>query len=132
MLKAYKIHYKFTLEGMEEDWYKSSDIFLEEESKANKEIQKFEGQTFQSFWDLHNEFGLILPSNRWNRALWSKKRRIEFFFDLAPTWVDNGKEERKWTLEIVWGEPEMTMKQLFELPAEKVIQYLKERGIDKI
>lgn len=131
MLKAYRVYYKLTMEKANEDFYKFSEIFLEEES--NEDIQTFEGKTFQSYWDLHEKFGVILPSNRWNRTVFSKKRRIEFFLDYTPAWVDNGKDERAWTFEVMKvEEPKMSMTQLFKLPAEQVIQYLKERGIDKI
>lgn len=131
MLKAYKVYYKLTMEGAKRDFYECSGVFLEEESNEN--IQTFEGKTFQSYWDLHKNFGVILPSNTWYRTVFSKKRRIEFFLDFAPTWVDNGKDERAWTFEVMQvEEPKMTMEQLFKLPAEQVIQYLKERGIDKI
>ena len=76
MLKAYRVYYKLKMEKANEDFYKCSEIFLEEES--NEDIQTFEGKTFQSYWDLHEKFGVILPSNTWTRTVFSKKRRIEF------------------------------------------------------
>ena len=128
MLKVYKMEWKLNLDGSEE-WHDSGKKFLEEEH--GEEITTLKGKDFQSFWDLFEHFGLMIPANRWNQGFFSKKRRIEFFWDYAKTWVDNG-EEREWTLKVRFVETKCTMEELMKMDSELVIQYLKERGINKI
>lgn len=129
MLKVYKMEWKLNLDGSEEWHDNSGKKFLEEEH--GEEITTFRGKDFQSFWDLFEDFGLMIPANRLNQGFFSKKRRIEFFWDYAKIWVDNG-EEREWTLKVRIVETKCTMEELMKMDSELVIQYLKERGINKI
>ena len=123
MLKSYKRVYKFFIDG-NYVWAEQSMPFISEENNILK-FEKISGNTFQSLWDSMKEHGLIIPANRWNRAFWSNKRRIEFFVGGVPTWVDNGKL-REWKL--TWEDVEVkpTMKELSRMDAEKVFAYLKQ------
>lgn len=133
MLKIYKTRYTLRMEKeREEKWVFWSDPFIleEEKAEANRFTKNF-GDTFDSFWEAYEKYGLMLPCNRWMRGLFSKKRRIEFFWNYAPTWVDNG-EKRKWLIEEEFFDVEISMKELMKLKSDSVIEYLKERGINKI
>lgn len=134
MLKIYRTRYTLRMEKeRDEKWVFWTDPFILEESDAEmNRFAKQSGDTFESFWEVYKRYGLMLPCNTWMRGIFSKKRRIEFFFDYAPTWVDNG-EKRKWTIEEELIEIQLSMEQLMKIkPADKVIEYLKERGIEKI
>lgn len=127
MLKTY--YTKCTITINEKTYTTTTNNFILEESEIlNKE---WRGKTFQGFWDISRELGLLAPCNHWLRALWSKKRRIEFFTPIFKTWIDNG-EEREWLVKMEDVETTLTMEKLMKCDANLVIQYLKERGIEKI
>lgn len=86
-----------------------------------------EGHTFDSLWDYMDRYGLSVPANRWYRAFWSKKRRIEFFTK-TKTWVDNGTE-RQWKETYIDEPYKISMERLIQFDADKVAQYLNERNL---
>lgn len=130
MLKTYYTRYTLTINGEVYTTHTRRPVILREENVITKE---FSGKTFQSFWEIFPEYGIIIPGNTWLRGLFSKKRRIEFFDSYCnfKTWVDNG-EEREWSFKIEDFECEVSMKELLECKSDLVIEYLKERGINKI
>lgn len=130
MLKTYYTRYILTINGEKYITSTRRPIILDEDKIA---IQEFCGKTFQSFWDLFKDYGLILPGNCWMRGIFSKKRRIEFFDNYCDfkTWIDDG-EEREWSFKVEDIECEVSMKELLECKSDLVIEYLKERGINKI
>ena len=75
MLKVYKRTWQFTIDGkcILREW---SVPFIAYEGDQMEEMV-LRGKTFQSLWEVMDEFGLCVPANRWNRAFWSNKRRIE-------------------------------------------------------
>ena len=88
------------------------------------------GKTFDSLWDFIQKSGkgLLVPATLWERGLFSKKRRIEFF-TRTETWVDNG-EEREWSVIIDDSTPcKLTVEELKHFEVEKVIKYLKDCGL---
>ena len=134
MLKIYRTRYTLRMEReKDEKWVFWTDPFILEESDAEmNRFAKYSGDTFESFWEVYERYGLMLPCNRWMRGIFSKKRRIEFFYGYAPTWVDNG-EKRKWMIEEELMEIQLSMEKLMKIqPADSVIEYLRERGIEKI
>ena len=86
-----------------------------------------EGCTFDSLWNYMDGHGLSVPANRWNRAFWSKKRRIEFFTK-TKTWIDNGTE-RQWKETYIDEPYKVSMERLLKFDADKVAQYLNERNL---
>lgn len=130
MLKTYYTKYTLTINGEEYITNTRRPIILNEKDVA---IKEFSGKTFQSFCEMFPNYGLIIPGNSWMRGIFSKKRRIEFFNTYCnfKTWIDNG-EEREWSFKIEDIECEVSMNQLLECKSDLVIEYLKERGINKI
>ena len=128
MLKTYLTRYTLTINGDKYVTNTRRPIIARE-----PEFKEFKGNTFASFWELFQIYGLIIPGNCWTRGIFSKKRRIEFFdsYCVFDTWIDNGKE-REWSFTVEDYEYETTMKELMECEADLVIEYLKERGINKI
>ena len=103
-------------------------VVLMDESEASlnsKIIGK--GKTFDSLWDFMNEHGLTIPGNRWTRAFWSNKRRIEFFVRVK-TWVDNGIE-RPWKVTYIDEPHKVTMERLLKFKSDDVVKYLNERNL---
>lgn len=91
-----------------------------------------EGNTFAEFWNVLGEYPLKVDCARWQRGLFSKKRRIEpWYGGHFKTWKEDGST-REW--KVVWEEKEEScaMKHFKNFNAEKVIQYFKERGINSI
>lgn len=103
-------------------------ILIDESTAQLGERIEATGSTFDSLWDyIHDRDGYPVPANCWTRALWSNKRRIEFFYD-AKTWVDNGTE-RVWKITTVEQPYTVSMTRLLEFDAEDVIQYFRERNL---
>lgn len=131
MLKVYRTRWTLNLDGaIEKDWCYWSDPYFKYEDDIEAKTT-LNGKSFQSFWDLMYEYGLVIPANRWKRGIFSKKRRIEFICGYAKTWIDDGSE-REWTLETEIVEIHPKMSELMKMDAELFIEYLKERGINKI
>lgn len=107
------------------------DICLLDDSEAiNKELT---GNTFEGLWEVLNDFSWIyLLCGRWERGIFSKKRRIEPWHGADfKTWKEDGST-REWKL--VWKEEKCSckMEQFKKFDVEKVIQYFKEREINTI
>ena len=111
------------------------EILIDDKDVLTEEIIDGQGTTFDSLWDYMGTAykGLNVPANRWERAFWSKKRRIEFFVK-AKTWIDNGTE-RPWKITMYDKPYSISMSRLMKFDADKVAQYLVERnlkiGVDK-
>ena len=63
------------------------EVLIDDKDALIEKIIDGQGTTFDSLWDYMGTAykGLNVPANRWERAFWSKKRRIELY------WVWNGK-----------------------------------------
>ena len=111
------------------------EILIDDKDALIEEIIDGQGITFDSLWDYMGTAYkcLNVPANRWERAFWSKKRRIEFFVKVK-TWVDNGTE-RPWKVTMHDEPYSISMSRLMQFNADKVTQYLVERnlkiGVDK-
>ena len=128
MLEIFERTQVFKIDEVEirkEHWIvlkEEKDAFLEEE------VQDC-GNTFDSLWNYMDRpyCAFNIPGNRWYRALWSKKRRIEFFTK-TKTWVDDGTK-REWSISLKDKPAKISMEKLLKLDSDKVIQYLSERNI---
>lgn len=91
------------------------------------------GNNFAGLWDVLNDFNWInLLCTRWEKSLFSNKRRIEPWHGGGfKTWKEDGST-REW--KVVWKEEKCSCKleQFKNFDTEKVIQYFKERGINSI
>lgn len=125
MMKVYKRHFRFTMDGKKH--CDCSSIFLAEEHEVEK--KEFKGETFQSLWDLMETYDLVIPGNQWTRGMFSKKRRIEFFHTFK-TWKEDGSV-RPWTFECYDKEFEhATLQDIMKYrDYEKAIKFFKERGL---
>lgn len=128
MMNTYLRTVTFTIDGVETR--EESFSILVDETKAQLEMQiDGQGKTFESLWNYMEQLykGLNIPANRWIRALWSNKRRIEFFTK-TKTWIDN-EVEREWSVTYKDEPYTMSMERLLKFNSEKVAQYLVERGL---
>lgn len=107
------------------------EFVLQEESEAKE--YEISGNNFAGFWDVLNDFSwMYLECARWERGLFSKKRRIEpWHGGQFKTWKEDGST-REWKL--IWAEEKCSCKlEAFKkFDTEKIIQYFKERGINSI
>ena len=128
MMNTYLRTLVFTIDGVKTRV--ETFPMLIDETKAQLETQiEGQGKTFESLWNYMEQpyKGLNIPANRWIRAFWSNKRRIEFFTK-TKTWIDNGVE-REWSLTYKDEPYTMSMERLLKFNSEKVAQYLVERGL---
>lgn len=134
MMNTYLRVMEFEIDGKvarTESWV----ILVDEKDAALETVIDGHGKTFASLWDYMGTAykGLNVPANRWERAFWSKKRRIEFFTK-TKTWIDNGTE-RPWSVMYIDEPYKVSMERLMKFDADKVAQYLTERnlklGVDK-
>lgn len=135
MMNTYLRVIKFEIDGKVART-ESCVILVDEKDAALETVIDGHGKTFASLWDYMGTTykGLNVPANRWERAFWSKKRRIEFFTTKIKTWIDNGTE-RRWSVMYIDRPYSVSMERLMKFDADKVAQYLTERnlkiGVDK-
>lgn len=126
MMNTYLRTETFEIDGViarENSWV----VLLDDTEAWTETYVSGEGHTFDSLWDYMDRYGLSVPANRWYRAFWSKKRRIEFFTK-TKTWVDNGAE-RQWKETYIDEPYKISMERLLQFDADKVAQYLNERNL---
>ena len=129
MMNVYKRVITFKIDGKVTRTLSWVVLIDDEEVNTEKKIEA-NGNTFESLWNYlgTGKHNLAIPANTWTRAFWSNKRRIEFFTK-TKTWVDNGTE-REWEL---YFEPDektkVSMGQILDFEEDRVVKYLKERGL---
>lgn len=129
MMNTYKRVITFKIDGEITRTLSWVVLIDDEEVNTEKKIEA-NGNTFESLWNYlgTGEHNLAIPANTWTRAFWSNKRRIEFFTK-TKTWIDNGVE-REWEL---YFEPDektkVSMGQILDFEEDRVVKYLKERGL---
>lgn len=129
MMNVYKRVITFKIDGKVTRTLSWVVLIDDEEVNTEKKIEA-SGNTFESLWNYlgTGKHNLAIPANTWIRAFWSNKRRIEFFTK-TKTWVDNGTE-REWEL---YFEPDektkVSMGQILDFEEDRVVKYLKERGL---
>ena len=129
MMNVYKRVITFKIDGKVTRTLSWVVLIDDEEVNTEKKIEA-NGNTFESLWNYlgTGKHNLAIPANTWTRAFWSNKRRIEFFTK-TKTWVDNGVE-REWEL---YFEPDektkVSMGQILDFEEDRVVKYLKERGL---
>ena len=128
MMNAYTRVMEFVIDGKVVRDYSWTILADDKEAKTEVTIDGC-GRTFDSLWEYCGQPGkcLNVPCNRWESALWSKKRRIEFFPNIK-TWIDNGTE-REWEVRYIDVLDTISMDALLQKDADKVIQYFKDRGL---
>lgn len=129
MMNVYKRVITFKIDGKVTRTLSWVVLIDDEEVNTEKKIEA-NGNTFESLWNYlgTGKHNLAIPANTWTRAFWSNKRRIEFFTK-TKTWIDNGIE-REWEL---YFEPDektkVSMGQILDFEEDRVVKYLKERGL---
>lgn len=128
MLKTYITTYEFFIDEKRIESILTSK-YLEEEHEPKAVM--IDGNTFESLWDKMKDpfYSSLIPANCWERALWSNKRRIEFFEKGVKTWKDNGKL-RKWAIVTTEKEVSATFSEILHNNSELVTQYLVENGLE--
>lgn len=121
MIKPYVTTYKFYYNNKLKRSMRFTEL-LEESLSKDKTIS---GISFESLCELKEKCNLFL------RLIEKKNKNNEIFleFDDVLFLRITSKNCKPWRLEIKSTETEITMKELFWFESEKVIQYLKERGI---
>lgn len=129
MMNTYRRNITFKIDGKITRTLSWVVLIDDDEVNTEKKIEA-NGNTFESLWNYlgTGKHNLAIPANTWTRAFWSNKRRIEFFTK-TKTWVDNGVE-REWEL---YFEPDektkVSMGQILDFEEDRVVKYLKERGL---
>lgn len=120
MLKPYLTTYKFYYNGE----LKSRCCYTKLiEEPYNKEIS---GTDFEGLWDLMCKYAFTIPINMWEFRKGHKFLRFNgaVFARITP------KNCKPYKLVITSEETTITMNELMKYDTEKVIQYLKERGMN--
>lgn len=118
-MKAYLITYKFYYDGELKSERCSTRLL---EAPCAEEIS---GDDFQGLWDLVYKYACFLQI-----GMWEFKRGKPFLqFNDALFARITPKNCKPWKLVITSEEINLSMQKLMSFDAEKVIQYLKERGI---
>lgn len=120
MLKPYNITYEFYYDGIRENT--ESHTFLLEES-FNEEIS---GTDFDTLWKLRNEGYWVIDWDRYERKKGRTFCRRDALFSHVHEWKNDIKP---WKIVITSEETTVSMEHLMRFDTDKVIQYLKERGI---
>ena len=126
MMNTYLRVMEFEIDGKiarTESWV----VLIDDKDAMLEVVVDGHGKTFNSLWDYMMDNGLIVPANRWERAFWSNKRRIEFFTK-TKTWIDNGTE-RPWSVMYIDQPHLVSMERLMKFDADKVTKYLTERNL---
>lgn len=129
MMNTYKRVITFKIDGEITRTLSWVVLIDDEEVNTEKKIEA-NGNTFESLWNYlgTGKHNLAIPANTWTRAFWSNKRRIEFFTK-TKTWIDNGTE-REWELYFAPDEKtKVSMGQILDFEEDRVVKYLKERGL---
>ena len=117
-MKPYIVTYKFYYDGEWKSTHSSTELLDE---PCDEEIS---GSDFNSFLDLYQKYSAVLPFNEWKL----KKGRAFYFYD-SFCGIKEWKECKHWSFVISSKETSISMERLMRFDTEKVIKYLKERGI---
>ena len=118
MLKPYLITYKFYYDGELKDKYYSTKL---SEEPYNEEIS---GTDFEGLWNLVYKYAFI-PIGMWE---FRKGHKFLQFHDTIFARI-TPKNCKPYKLVITSEETTITINELIKYDTEKVIQYLKERGM---
>lgn len=118
-MKAYLTTYKFYYDGELKAEYCSTQLL---EAPCAEEIS---GDDFQGLWGLVYKYACFLRIGMWE----FKKGKPFLQFNDALFARITPKNCKPWKLVITSKETDISMRELMTFDAEKVIQYLKERGI---
>lgn len=120
MLKPYKVTYKFYYDGVRENT--ECHIYLLEEP-INKEIS---GTDFDTLWKLREAGYCVINWAQYERKKGRTFGRWDALFCHVHEWKNDIKP---WKIVITSEETTVSMERLMQFDTDKVIQYLKERGI---
>lgn len=128
MLKTYCREYTLKVDNI--IVYTNNHYVLVDETEANLNPTIIEsGDNFESIWNLIKSGKRYFWQSLYTNLL-TKKRRIEFY---QNGWIWKEKEfNLKWEYIIIDKEVTVSLKEFQDFPVEKVIQFYKERGIEKI
>ena len=87
--------------------------------------EEYSGADFEGLWDLTNKYSIDIPLNMWE---FKKDKRFLQHYDWWFKKV-TPKNCKPWKLTITSKETTISMERLMRFDTEKVIQYLKERGM---
>ena len=120
MLKPYNVTYEFYYDGVRENT-KSHTLLLEE--PLNGEIP---GTDFDTLWKLKNDGYWVINWCQYERKKGRAFGRWDAFFCHVHEWKN---DINPWSIVITGKETNISMERLMQFNTDKVIQYLKERGI---
>lgn len=118
-MRAHLTTYKFYYDGELKSEYCSTQLL---EAPCAEEIS---GDDFQGLWDLVDKYVFFLHIGMWE---FKKGKPFLQFTDALFARI-TPKNCKPWKLVITSKETDISMRELMTFDAEKVIQYLKERGI---
>ena len=119
MLKAYLVTYTFYYDG---------ELMSQRCSTQIREApyeEEYSGTDFDGLWDLNNKWCAMTPFNAWE---FKKDKKFLQHYDWLFKKI-TPKNCKPWKLTITSQETTISMNELMKYNTEKVIQYLKERGI---
>ena len=129
MLKAYSVSYKFSING--QTIHIKSDTQLLEENAIIKEENFLQGKDFNSLCTALENKNLhwIFNFSHIGKSFFKKEPRVYFFHDFGYIRY-RSNEIQEWKVIKTIRDCNISMQELFDMrDSEKVIQYLKERGI---
>lgn len=118
-MKTYSVNYKFYYDGVLCN--DANDVLLLN-VPCDEEIA---GCNFNDLWNLCSEYAIFIPLSRWE---FKKGKPFMQFYDALVSRI-TPKNCKPWKLVITSEETTISMEQLMRFDAEKVISYLKERGM---
>ena len=120
MLKPYNVTYKFYYNGVCEHIEHITHLL---EEPFENEIS---GTDFDGLWNFQREFPSVIPWSRYERKKGRAFGRWDALFCHVHEWKNDIKP---WKIVVTSEETTVSMERLMKFNTEKVIQYLKERGI---
>ena len=119
-MKPYNLTYEFYYDGK----FENIDHYtLLLEKPINEEIS---GTDFDTLWNLRGKGYFVINWDRYERKKGRAFGRWDAFFCHVHEWKNDIKP---WKIVITSKETTISMQELMKYDTEKVIQYLKERGI---
>lgn len=118
-MKPYLVTYKFYYDDKLENTYSSTQL------RDNPYEEEYSGTDFDGLWDLTHKWQMMIPLGMWEFK--NGKRFLQhcdwWFKQITP------KNCKPWKFVISSQETSLSMNELMKYNTEKVIQYLKERGM---
>ena len=118
-MKPYLVTYKFYYDG-ECRRTRTNTILCE----SPGEDTEYSGTDFEGLWDLTYEWEYLIPIDTYITK--KNKRHMYIYGELKNITPKNCKP---WKFTITYQDTTISMERLMQFDSEKVIQYLKERGI---